>query len=156
MKSKCLALMLSDLGVTKTHSRPHVSNDNPFSESQFKTLKYRPEFPDRFGSIQDARTFCTTFFSWYNFEHRHSGIALMTPHMVHYGLAAKATRSRQVALDQAYESHPERFVNKAPKAPVLPDAVWINPPVIKSTAGVENIQPVADQRILVPEGVVAL
>jgi len=128
MKSKCLGLLLSDLGVTKTHSRPHVSNDNPFSESQFKTLKYRPEFPDRFGSIQDSRGFCSYFFNWYNFEHHHSAIALMTPYTVHYGLAAEVTSIRQKALDLAYESHPERFVRHAPKAPVLPGAVWINPP----------------------------
>lgn len=156
MKSKDLALLLSDLGITKTHSRPHVSNDNPFSESQFKTLKYRPEFPGRFGSIQDARAFCTTFFSWYNFEHHHSGIALMTPHTVHYGLAARATRSRQTALDRAYEDYPERFVNKAPQAPVLPEAVWINPPVIKPTDINESIESLGDQRILVSQGVVVL
>lgn len=154
MKSKCLALLLSDLGIVKTHSRPHVSNDNPFSESQFKTLKYRPKFPDRFGAIQDSRAFCSTFFNWYNFEHHHSGIALMTPYMVHYGLAAKATRSRQVALDKAYESYPERFVNKAPKAPVLPEAVWINPPAAKQTDGDKNIQTIGDQRTLIPQGVI--
>ena len=130
MKSRCVAMLLSDLGVAKTHSRPYVSNDNPFSESQFKTLKYRPEFPDRFGSIQDARVFCSTFFNWYNFEHHHTGIALLTPYTVHYGLAAEVTKARQVALDLAYVSHPERFVKKAPKAPVLPEAVWINPPSI--------------------------
>ena len=128
MKSKCLAMLLSDLGVTKTHSRPHVSNDNAFSESQFKTLKYRPEFPARFGSIQDARAFCCTFFDWYNTEHHHSGIALMTPEDVHYGRAGTITRIRQMTLNEAYERHPERFVRKAPKAPVLPQAVWINPP----------------------------
>ncbi len=149
MKSKCLALLLSDLGVTKTHSRPHVSNDNPYSESQFKTLKYRPQFPDRFGSIQDARSFCDTFFSWYNNEHHHSGIALMTPHMVHYGLAAKATTSRQVVLDRAHESHPERFVNKAPKAPVLPEAVWINPPASNQTDDERNMRETDDRGILV-------
>ena len=149
MKSKCLALLLSDLGVTKTHSRPHVSNDNPYSESQFKTLKYRPQFPNRFGSIQDARSFCDTFFNWYNNEHHHSGIALMTPHMVHYGLAAKATVSRQVALDRAYENYPERFVNKAPKAPVLPEAVWINPPAPRQADDEQNAQPADDRGILV-------
>jgi putative transposase len=128
MKSKCVAMLLSDLGVTKTHSRPHVSNDNAFSESQFKTLKYRPQFPDRFGSIQDARAFCCTFFDWYNTEHHHSGIALMTPEDVHYGRADSITKIRQMTLDAAYARHPERFVGKAPKAPVLPQAVWINPP----------------------------
>ncbi len=155
MKSKCVALLLSDLGVTKTHSRPHVSNDNPYSESQFKTLKYRPEFPARFGSIQDARSFCATFVGWYNNEHHHSGIALMTPHMVHYGLAAKVTRSRQVALDRAYKSYPERFVNKAPQAPVLPEAVWINPPATKQTDDEQNTQSADDRGILVPQGVIA-
>ncbi len=94
MKSKCVALMLSDLGVTKTHSRPHVSNDNPFSESQFKTMKYRPEFPAKFGSIQDGRAFCVDFFDWYNTEHHHSGIGLMTPEIVHYGLAEEVTAKR--------------------------------------------------------------
>ena len=96
MKSKCVALLLSDLGVTKSHSRPHVSNDNPFSESQFKTMKYRPEFPNRFGSIEDARAFCVNFFRWYNIEHHHSGIALMTPETVHYGLAESVTIKRNV------------------------------------------------------------
>jgi len=127
MRSKRVALLLSDLGVTKTHSRPHVSNDNPFSESQFKTLKYRPQFPSRFGSIQDARLFCQSFFDWYNRCHHHSGIALMTPEDVHYGRGASVTRMRQMTLDAAYQAHPERFI-KAPKAPVLPRAVWINPP----------------------------
>ena len=128
MKSKCVALMLSDLGVTKTHSRPHVSNDNPFSESQFKTMKYRPEFPTRFGSIEDARAFCVDFFNWYNTEHHHSGIALLTPEMVHYGLAEQVRLNRNVTLQQAYQEHPERFVQKQPEPPRLPDAVWINPP----------------------------
>lgn len=128
MSSKSLALMLSDLGITKTHSRPHVSNDNPFSESQFKTMKYRPEFPKRFGSIQDARAFGQDFFTWYNDEHRHSGIGWLTPKMAHYGLAEDVTAFRQKILDQAYQNHPERFVNKKPKAPELPKIVWINPP----------------------------
>ena len=98
MTSKPVALLLSDLGVTKTHSRPHVSNDNPFSEAQFKTLKYRPEFPDRFGSIQDARGFGHDFFPWYNTEHRHSGLGLLTPHEVHYGLAEKRVEARARVL----------------------------------------------------------
>lgn len=129
MKSKCVAMLLSDLGVTKTHSRPHTSNDNPFSESQFKTMKYRPEFPKRFGSIEDARIFCVNFFDWYNREHRHSGIGLMTPEMVHYGMDEQIILARSNVLEQAYRLHPERFVRKQPKPPVLPDAVWINPPV---------------------------
>ena len=128
MRSKHVAMLLSDLGVTKTHSRPHVSNDNPFSESQFKTLKYRPDFPKRFGSIEDARAFCRDFFRWYNTEHRHSGIALLTPETVHYGQAIEVTNARQKVLNTAYGRHPERFVRKPPKAPQLPEAVWINPP----------------------------
>jgi putative transposase len=128
MKSKPVALMMADLGVTKTHSRPHVSDDNPFSESQFKTLKYRPEFPKRFGSIEDARQFCGHFFNWYNAEHRHTGIGLLTPEMVHYGMAKKVIEERQKTLDLAYAAHPERFVKKSPAPPELPINVWINPP----------------------------
>jgi len=128
MRSKTVALMLADLGVTKTHSRPRVSNDNPYSESQFKTMKYRPEFPKRFGSIQDARTHCQEFFSWYNNEHRHSGISLLTPQMVQYGEAEQVIAFRQEILNQAYEQHPERFINMRPKVQVLPSSVWINPP----------------------------
>jgi putative transposase len=129
MRSKPVALLLADLGVTKTHSRPHVSDDNPFSESQFRTLKYRPEFPDRFGCIQDSRAFCQGFFRWYNEEHRHSGLGLLAPAMVHYGQAESAVRQRQAVLDVAYQLHPERFVRSAPKPPALPTAVWINKPV---------------------------
>lgn len=128
MKSKGVAELLADLGVTKTHSRPHVSNDNPFSESQFKTMKYRPEFPERFGSIQDARGFGCTFFPWYNHEHRHGGLALYTPADVHYGRVPEVHRQRQLALDDAYRRHPNRFVRKAPQAALPPPAVWINPP----------------------------
>jgi len=128
MKSKVVAQLLSDLGVTKTHSRPHVSNDNPFSESQFKTMKYRPEFPNRFGCIQDARAFGCDFFPWYNDEHRHSGVALYTPSDVHYGRVAEVQRRRQATLDAAYLRHPKRFVRKPPEAALPPQAVWINPP----------------------------
>ncbi len=128
MKSKPVALMLSDLGVTKTHSRPHVSNDNPFSESQFKTMKYRPEFPKTFGCLEDARAFCVDFFRWYNCEHHHSGISLMTPETVHYGLAEEVNQKRNVTLERAYLEHPERFVKKKPTSLQLPTAVWINPP----------------------------
>jgi len=103
--------MLADLGVTKTHSRPHVSDDNPYSESPFKTLKYRPEFPERFGSVQDARTFCQVFFPWYNGEHHHSGISLLTPEMLHYGAAGAVIEQRQKTLDLAYNRNPERFVH---------------------------------------------
>ena len=105
-----------------------MSDDNPFSESQFKTMKYRPEFPYDFGSVQDARSFCTGFFDWYNNEHRHSGIALLTPDMAHYGMADEVIAKRQKTLDNAYEKHPERFVKNRPKHPKLPKAVWINPP----------------------------
>ncbi len=128
MKSKPVALLMADLGVTKTHSRPYVSNDNPFSESQFKTMKYRPEFPQRFGCIEDARAFCVGFFSWYNTEHRHSGIGLLTPETVHYGQAREVFTARQKVLDQAYSAHPDRFVKKPPTPPPLPEKVWINPP----------------------------
>lgn len=128
MTSKPVAFLMADLGVTKTHSRPYVSDDNPYSESQFRTLKYRPEFPDRFGSIQDARTFCLRFFPWYNDEHRHSALGLMTPAMVHYDQAPLIRRQRQAVLDAAYQAHPERFVRKPPQAPELQHEVWINKP----------------------------
>ena len=128
MRSKPVAALLADLGITKTHSRPHVSNDNPFSESQFKTMKYRPEFPDRFGSIQDARLFCHPFITWYNTEHHHTGIALLTPAVVHYGLAQQVLAARQLTLLAAYSAHPERFVRQPPQPPQLPTAVWINSP----------------------------
>jgi len=132
MKSKPVALLLADLGVTKTHSRPHVSDDNPYSESQFKTLKYRPDFPDRFGSIQDARSFCQDFFPWYNCEHRHSGIGLLTPEMVHYGKAEAVIGKRGLVLSSAFEAHPERFVRGLPMPPPLPEAAWINKPKLES------------------------
>ena len=128
MKSKPVALLLSDLGVTKTHSRPHTSDDNPFSESQFKTLKYRPAFPKRFGSIEDARAFSQGFFSWYNKEHHHTGIALLTPEIVHHGKAPDVLRERQNILFAAFKDHPERFVRKTPEPQILHEAVWINPP----------------------------
>lgn len=128
MTSKPVAFLLADLGVTKTHSRPHVSNDNPYSESQFKTLKYRPGFPDRFASIEAARAFCQDFFRWYNADHRHSGIGLLPPEVVHYGQAQDAYDARAQVLASAYAAHPERFVRKAPQPPQLPTAAWINPP----------------------------
>lgn len=128
MKSKPVALLLSELGVTKTHSRPHVSDDNPYSESHFKTLKYRPDFPDRFGSIQDARAFCQGFFAWYNCEHRHSGIGLLTAKMVHYGKAEAVIDQRRIVLASAFEAHPERFVSGLPTPPPLPEAAWVNKP----------------------------
>jgi putative transposase len=128
MRSKSVAFLLADLGVTKTHSRPHVSNDNPYSEAQFKTLKYCPQFPGRFGSIQDARSFCRRFFDWYNKEHRHSGIAMMTPEHVQYGLADRIYRQRQDVLDNAFVKHPNRFKYKTPVPQSPPKAVWINQP----------------------------
>jgi putative transposase len=128
MKSKVVALLLSDLGITKTHSRPHVSDDNPYSEAQFKTLKYCPTFPDRFGSIQDARSFCRMFFNWYNKEHRHSGIGLLTPEWVHYGKAQEIIALRSEVLTKAFLDHPNRFKGNEPKPPVLPETVWINRP----------------------------
>jgi putative transposase len=131
MKSKLVAELLADLGVTKSHSRPSVSNDNPFSESQFKTLKYRPDFPDRFGSLQDARGFCGPFFGWYNTEHHHCGIGFYTPADVHYGRVALLRAKRQETLNAAYERHPERFVRQRPQASYPPPTVWINPPIDK-------------------------
>ncbi len=126
--SKPVAFLLADLGVTKTHSRPHTSNDNPFSEAQFKTLKYRPTFPERFRSMEEARAFCREFFTWYNGSHRHSGIAFMTPEAVHYGRAEAVNEIRGATLAAAFAAHPERFVRKPPAPPRVPTAVWINKP----------------------------
>ena len=128
MIAKSVAHLLADLGVTKTHSRPHVSNDNPYSESQFKTMKYRPGFPDRFGSIQDVRGWARPFFQWYNTEHHHSSLALLTPVTVHYGQAQAVLDQRQKVLQAAYAAHPERFVRGEPKPLSLPKEVWINKP----------------------------
>jgi putative transposase len=128
MKSKLVANLLADLGVTKTHSRPYVSNDNPYSEAQFKTLKYCPSFPDRFGSIQDARVFCRRFFTWYNTVHKHSGIGLLTPEQVHYGQAQQILAQRAKVLESAFKEHAIRFKGKVPKPFPLPEAVWINKP----------------------------
>jgi putative transposase len=128
MTSKAVAQLLSDLGVEKTHSRPHVSNDNPYSEAHFKTLKYRPDFPETFGCLEDARSFCRDFFDWYNLEHRHSGIAMLTPATVHDGKAERTIAKRQSALSAAYAANPQRFVNHAPRHAPLPEAAWINPP----------------------------
>jgi putative transposase len=130
MKSKPVAFLMSDLGVTKTHSRPYTSDDNPYSEAQFKTLKYRPDFPDRFGSIQDARQFCQTFFPWYNEEHHHTGISLLTPEALHYGKADAIIKDRQLVLCAAYAAHPERFVKKMPTPQPVPEAAWINKPKV--------------------------
>jgi putative transposase len=128
MTSKTVAHLMADLGITKSHSRPYTSTDNPFSESQFRTMKYRPEFPDRFGCVQDARAFGQTFFNWYNFDHHHSGIGYLTPAAVHHGLAEAITNTRAAALRLAYAEYPERFVNGMPRPPAVPSAVWINPP----------------------------
>ena len=121
--------LLATLGVTKSHSRPHVSNDNPFSESQFKTMKYRPDFPRRFDSHEHALGFCRDFFHWYNDEHYHTGIGLMTPAVLHYGEAEKVQRARQHVLQGAFTAHPDRFVNGQPVSPCPPAEVRINPPV---------------------------
>jgi putative transposase len=133
MTSKSVAFLLADLGITKTHSRPHVSNDNPFSEAQFKTLKYRPAFPTRFGSIQDARAHCHGFFPWYNGEHHHSSLALLTSHDVHYGLAEQRVTARATVLATAHAVHPERFPRGLPQPPACPTEVWINPPKPRAT-----------------------
>jgi putative transposase len=141
MIAKPVALLMTDLGVQPSHSRPHVSNDNPFSEAQFKTLKYQPDYPERFGSLVDARTWAQSFFPWYNDEHHHSGIGFMTPAAVHSGAAAQLFADRQHTLSAAYAAHPERFVKGPPIPPALPTAVWINPP--KLAAGTAAVAAVA-------------
>ena len=128
MIAKSTALLYADLGITKTHCRPHVSNDNPFSEAHFKTLKYRPEFPERFGSVQDASAQVGPLLDWYNQEHKHSSLAFLTPADVHYGRAGAIVAARQRVLDLAHANHPERFVRGQPKHPSPPTAAWINPP----------------------------
>jgi putative transposase len=140
MRSKPVAALLIDLEVARTHSRPHVSDDNPYSESQFKTLKYRPEFPERFGSIEDARAHCQRFFHWYNHEHRHSGIGLMAPHAMHYGIADTLQAQRAQTLQLAYAAQPLRFKGRTPQPPALPTAAWINPPK-KETATTAILNP---------------
>jgi putative transposase len=131
MKSKLVAQLLVDLGVIKSHSRPHISDDNPFSEAQFKTLKYRPEFPVNFPHLGSAEKHNQSFFNWYNLEHKHSGIAMLTPHDVYYGLAGGILAERQLALNRAFTAHPERFKYTAPTVTPLPTAVWINPPTLQ-------------------------
>jgi len=135
MTSRPVALLLADLGIAKTHSRPHVSNDNAYSEAAFKTLKYRPGFPARFGSIEDARAFCVDFFAWYNQQHRHGGIAMFTPADVHHGRATALHEARRLVLADAYAAHPERFVKGPPRARPVPTTVWINEPK-KEASGV--------------------
>lgn len=128
MRAKSMALLLSDLGITQSHNRPHTSDDNPFSEAQFKTLKYRPDYPDRFGSIQDARTWARPFFHWYNEQHYHTGLNLLTPASVHFGQAAAICQQRQTVMNAAYAAHPARFSKGAPCVAAPPEKVWINPP----------------------------
>jgi putative transposase len=128
MIAKPVAHLLADLGVTKSHSRPHVSNDNPYIESHFRTLKYRPDFPKAFGAFEDAHDHCSRFFTWYNDDHRHSGIGFHTPADLHYGRAERVREQRAEVLDAAYAAHPERFVRKAPEPPKLPTVAWINEP----------------------------
>ncbi len=134
MTSKPVAFLLADLGVTKTHSRPYTSNDNPCSEAHFKTLKYRPGFPERFTSLEEARAFCRDFFEGYNGQHRHSGLALMTPESVHYGRAAALHEERARVLAAAHAARPERFVRGIPRPPALPTAAWINQPATPEAA----------------------
>ena len=134
MTSKPVAFLLADLGVTKTHNRPYTSTDNPYSEAQFKTLKYRPAFPKRFDSLEHARAHCRDFFDYYNHHHRHSGIGLMTPATVHHGQADQVHADRARVLDAAYARNPERFVRKAPSPPPVPRAAWINKPDTEDTA----------------------
>ena len=134
MRSKPVATLLCDLGIAKSHSRPYVSDDNPYSEAQFKTLKYQPGFPARFGSLADARAHCATFFTWYNQQHRHSGIGMMTPESVHTGRAAEIRQLRQATLESAYERTPGRFKHRVPRQAKLPTAAWINPPAVEKKA----------------------
>lgn len=156
MIAKSMAMLMADLGVTKSHSRPHVSDDNPFSEAQFRTMKYRPDYPKRFGSQPDARLWARHFFEWYNNEHHHSSIGLMTPADVHYGHAKEIIHRRQTVLQEAYQKNPERFVKGMPTAPQLPEAVWINPPKKAPTQGTEDPMKISllkhfDLRELIPE-----
>ena len=140
MTAKCTAQLLADLGVTQSLGRPRVSNDNPYSEAQFKTAKYHPGFPGRFADVEEAKTFCRSFFTWYNTEHRHGGIGLLTPEQVHLGRAPEVIRQRQEVLAAAYADHPERFVAGPPRAPKLPEEVWINPPLPVSAVAGEQRQ----------------
>jgi putative transposase len=147
MTSKSVAQLLSDLGVNKSHARPSVSDDNPYSEAQFKTVKYHPTFPERFGSREDAQTWARPFFAWYNHEHHHSGIGLLTPATVHHGHAPQALAARQTVLTAAYQAHPGRFVRGHPHPPTLPTAVWINPPATYGTASPLAGTPAAEETV---------
>ena len=130
MTSKPVSELMVDLGVRRSHSRPRCSNDNPYSEAQFKTLKYMPDFPDRFGSLADARGFCERFFTAYNHEHRHSGIGMHTPASVHFDTATQVQAHRQATLDRAHTQNPERFTRR-PRPPRMPEQAWINQPVLQ-------------------------
>jgi len=149
MTSKPVALLLADLGVTKTHSRPHVSNDNPYSESQFKTLKYRAKFPDRFGSIEHARALCGDLFQWYNHEHHHVGLGLFTPHDVHSGRAEAKRDRRAAVLAEAFARHRDRFPHGRPQPQALPTAVWINPPATLAAPS-QAAKPLTQESGMVP------
>jgi putative transposase len=149
MTSKPVAFLLAGLGVTQSHSRPHVSNDNPFSESQFKTLKYRPAFPGQFGSIQDARAHCQVFFPWYNNEHRHSALGLHIPADVHHGRAQAVRAARAHVLAAAYATHPERCLARPPAPPKLPAASWIDRPSASSSSPAATTSPRRNQRQLI-------
>ena len=146
MKSKQVAFLLSDLGVTKTHSRPHVSNDNPFSEAHFKTMKYRPDFPDKFGSLVHARSFLTDFFSWYNEEHHHEGIGLLTPSDVHHGRAEARLEARANVMSLAFNHHPERFPGGRPRPQKLPQGVWTNKPKPLASSALADLPPSEEPR----------
>jgi putative transposase len=159
MRSKLVAELFTDLGIAASHSRPRVSNDNPFSEAQFRTFKYRPEFPDRFGSIQDARAICHDLFGWYNDAHHHSGLRYLTPAAVHYGRAVATLEVRHRTRLAAYAVHPERFVQGPPPLETLPDAVWINAPAKtarQDAPGATIVTPDDPQHgaILAPDGIV--
>ena len=138
--TKTVAQLLADLGVTKTHARPYTPNDNPYSEAQFKTMKYRPNYPDRFESLDHARNWARAFLNWYNHEHHHTGLGLMTPAVVHYGQVDEVRAQRQHVLDKAYSAHPERFVKGRPIAPKAPEQVWINPPQPTTVSGDSTVE----------------
>jgi putative transposase len=150
MTSKTVALLYADLSITRSHSRPRVSNDNPFSESQFKTMKYRPDFPGQFDSLVLARDFCREFFTWYNYDHKHSGIGLLPPAVVHFGEAKKVQAARGRVLDAAYAAHPERFVNRPPVPPALLGWAGINKKPDESAAPADPGVP--ERSEIIPRG----